>query len=106
MQQRELHKCLGAQGWKEVKTLGGELEIDDTRAQQVTSERRATEGVLRLGMLANPHTPFYAETKSHRADSGVDTNMYMEAHRKLQTYKYTQAQTQNYTQHKKSWTFL
>lgn len=63
------------------------------------SERRATEGVLRLGVLANPHTPFYAETKSHRADSGVDTNMYMEAHRKLQTYKYTQAQTQNYTQH-------
>lgn len=50
-------------------------------------------------MLANPHTPFYAETKSHRADSGVDTNMYMETHRKLQTYKYTQAQTQNYTQH-------
>lgn len=85
MHQRELHKCLGAKGWKEGKTLGGELELDDTRAQQVRSERRATEGVLRLGMLANPHTPFYAETKSHRTDSGVDTNMYMEAHRKLQT---------------------
>lgn len=34
MHQRELHKCLGAKGWKEGKMLGGELELGDTRAQQ------------------------------------------------------------------------
>lgn len=91
---------MGAKGWKEGLERG-ELEMDDARTQQVTSERRAADSVLSLGMLANPHISFYAESKRHRADSDVDTNMHMEAHRKLQTYKYIQAQTQNYTQHKK-----
>lgn len=60
----------------------------------MTSER-ATEGALRLGMQANPHTPSGAGRERHRANSDVDTNthMYREAHRKLQTYKYIPAQT-------------
>lgn len=47
-------------------------------------------------MHANPHTPLDAERERHRADSDVDTNTHMdrEAHRKLQTYKHIQAQTE------------
>ena len=43
-----------------------------------------------------------AEREKHRANSEVDTSVDKEAHRRLQTCKYTQAQTQNCIEPRKS----
>lgn len=71
----------------------GELEIDDARAQQVTSVRRATEGALRLEMHANPHTPSDTERRAQGRLRCGHKHSHREVYRKLQTYKYIQAQT-------------
>ena len=53
-------------------------------------------------MHVNPHTSSDAERERHRANSEVDTSVDKEAHRRLQTCKYTQAQTQNCIDPRKS----